>query len=214
MSESTPLPDFSQHTAVLMVDMQNGFCHPDGSFGRAGADVKGPTGTWNAIPGAIELIAAGRAAGLPIIFTRAIHENDLSDLKMLLEVPMYAPLKNIGSCVEGTWDAELVDGIEAQEGDLVVNKHAFSPFVETDIADKLRAMGIERLLVGGVGTSACVESTVRDAAQRGFMTYVVPEATGDISDAAHQAALFTMGHLFGFAVPLAEVKEALAKVDA
>lgn len=206
MSESTTLPDFTQHTAVLIVDMQNGFCHPEGSFGRAGADV---TGTWNAIPGCAELIAAGRAAGLPIVLTRAIHEDDLSDLKMLQEVPMYAPLKNIGSCVEGTWDAEFVEGIETQPGDVVISKHAFSPFVETDIADKLRALGIERLLVGGVGTSACVESTVRDAAQRGFMTYVVPEATGDISDAAHQGALFTMGHLFGFTVPLADLKDAL-----
>ncbi len=52
---------------------------------------------------------------------------------------------------------------------------------------------------------------MRDAARRGFMTYVVPEATGDISDAAHQGALFTMGHLFGFTVPLADAKEALGR---
>jgi ureidoacrylate peracid hydrolase len=209
LSESTAtLPDFTQHTAVLIVDMQNGFCHPEGSFGRAGADV---SGTWAAIPGCVELIAAGRAAGLPIVLTRAIHEDDLSDFKMLTEVPMYAPLRNIGSCVEGTWDAEFVEGIAAQEGDLVITKSRFSPFVETDIAERLRALGVERLLVGGVGTSACVESTVRDAAQRDFSTYVVPEATGDISVAAHEAALNTMGHLFGWTVPLAEVKAALSR---
>lgn len=201
-SETAPLPDFTTATAVLIVDMQNGFCHAEGSFGRAGADV---TGTWGAVPGCIALIAAGRAVGLPIVLTRAIHENDLSDFKMLQEVPMYAPLINIGSCVEGTWDAEFVEGIDAQAGDLVITKSRFSPFVETDIAEQLRARGIERLLVGGVGTSACVESTVRDAAQRDFTTYVVPEATGDISTAAHEAALFTMGHLFGFTVPLADV---------
>lgn len=206
MSDAPAHPDFTRNTAVLIVDMQNGFCHPDGSFGRAGADV---TGTWAAIPGCVELIAAGRAAGLPIVLTRAIHENDLSDFKMLTEVPMYAPLKNIGSCVEGTWDAEFVEPIVAEDGDVIVTKSRFSPFVETDIADQLRARGIERLLVGGVGTSACVESTVRDAAQRDFTTYVVPEACGDISTAAHEAALFTMGHLFGFTIPLADVQEAL-----
>lgn len=199
-----------EKTAVVIVDMQNGFCHPEGSFGRAGADV---AGTWAAIPGCVELIAAAREAGLPIVLTRAIHVDDLSDFKMLQEVPMYAPLRGIGSCVEGTWDAEFVDGIVAEPGDLVITKSRFSPFVETDIAEQLRARGIERLLVGGVGTSACVESTVRDAAQRDFSTFVVAEATGDISAAAHEASLHTMGHLFGWTVALADVKKALAGAE-
>ncbi len=196
----------SERTAVVIVDMQNGFCHPDGSFGRAGADV---SGTGAAIPGCIALIAAAREAGWPVVLTRAIHEDDLSDWRMLTEVPMYQSLIGVGSCVEGTWDAAFVDGIAPEEGDLVVTKSRFSPFVETDIAERLRALGVENLLVGGVGTSACVESTVRDASMRDFRTFVVEEATGDISPEAHAASLASMGHLFGWAVVLDDVLAAV-----
>jgi ureidoacrylate peracid hydrolase len=155
-------PLSADRTAVLIVDMQNGFCHPQGSFGRAGADV---SGCGAATPGCAALVEAARAVGIPVVWTRAIHEDDLSDWRMLTEVPMYAPLRGIGSCVEGTWDAEFVEGLAPAPEDIVVSKSRFSPFVETDLADRLRALGVENLLVGGVGTSACVESTVRDASQ-------------------------------------------------
>lgn len=196
--------------AVVIVDMQNGFCHPEGSFGRAGADV---SGMGAATPACAELVEIAHAAGLPVVWTRAIHENDLSDWRMLTEVPMYAGLIGIGSCVEGTWDAEIVDGLAPAEGDIVVTKSRFSPFVETDIAQRLRDLGVENLLVGGVATSACVESTVRDASQRDFRTFVVAEATGDISAAAHEHSLHIMGGLFGWTVSIGDVR-ALATATA
>jgi ureidoacrylate peracid hydrolase len=192
-----------ERSAVVIVDMQNGFCHPEGSFGRAGADV---SGCGAAIPGCAELVEVARAAGRPVVWTRAIHNDDLSDWRMLTEVPMYAGLIGIGSCVEGSWDAQFVDGLVPAEGELVVSKSRFSPFVETDIAERLGALGVENLLVGGVGTSACVESTVRDASQRDFRTFVVAEATGDISAAAHEHSLLVMGALFGWTVSLADVR--------
>jgi ureidoacrylate peracid hydrolase len=192
-------------TAVLIIDMQNGFCHPEGSFGRAGADV---SGCGAAAPGCAELVELGRAAGLPVAWTCAIHRDDLSDWRMLTEVPMYAGLIGVGSCVEGTWDADFVDGLAPADGELVVTKSRFSPFYETGVEAWLRARGVENLLVGGVGTSACVESTVRDASQRDFRTYVVTEATGDISAAAHEHSLHMMGSLFGWTVSLADVRAA------
>jgi ureidoacrylate peracid hydrolase len=191
--------------AVLIIDMQNGFCHPQGSFGQAGADVSGCGG---AVPGCAELIRLGRAAGLPVAWTRAIHRDDLSDWRMLTEVPMYAGLIGVGSCVEGTWDADFVDGLAPADGELVATKSRFSPFYETGVEGWLRERGVENLLVGGVGTSACVESTVRDASQRDFRTYVVAEATGDISAAAHEQSLHLMGSLFGWTVSLADVRAA------
>lgn len=191
-----------EHNAVVIVDMQNGFCHQDGSFARAGADV---SGMGAAVAGCVSLIEAARTAGWPVVFTRAIHEGDLSDWPVLSELPMYQGLLGLDSCVEGTWDAEFVDGIAPLSGDMVVTKSRFSPFVETDLADRLRALGVENLLVGGVGTSACVESTVRDASQRNFRTFVVVEATGDISADAHQHSLGTMGTLFGWTATLDDV---------
>jgi ureidoacrylate peracid hydrolase len=192
-------------TAVLIIDMQNGFCHPEGSFGRAGADV---SGCGAAAPGCAELVELARTAGLPVAWTRAIHRDDLSDWRMLTEVPMYAALRGVGSCVEGTWDADFVDGLAPADGELVVTKSRFSPFYETEIEGWLRVRRVENLLVGGVGTSACVESSVRDASQRDFRTYVVAEATGDISADAHEHSLHMMGSLFGWTVSLADVRAA------
>ena len=192
-------------TAVVIIDMQNGFCHPQGSFAKAGADV---SGCGAAAPGCGELVALARAAGLPVAWTRAIHRDDLSDWRMLTEVPMYAGLIGVGSCVEGSWDAAFVDGLAPADGELVVSKSRFSPFYETGLEPWLRQRGVENLLIGGVGTSACVESTVRDASQRDFGTYVVAEATGDISATAHEHSLHIMGSLFGWTVSLADVKDA------
>jgi ureidoacrylate peracid hydrolase len=137
--------------------------------------------------------------------TRAVHEPGLSDWNMLAELPMYAGLVDVGSCEEGSWDAAFVDGLPLEEQDAIYTKSRFSPFVETGIEADLRGAGIENLVTCGVGTSACVESTVRDASQRSFRTFVVAEGTGDISQDAHAHSLRTMGSLFGYTVSLDEV---------
>lgn len=200
MSDAPPIP--TSAVALLVVDMQNGFCHPEGSFGQAGADVTGCAG---AIPGCVALIEAAHASGVPVYATRAIHEPGLTDWNMLAELPMYAPLRDIVACHEGSWDAAFVDGLGVADGDEIVTKSRFSPFVETDIEARLRAAGIENLIVCGVGTSACVESTFRDASQRSFRSYVAEDACGDLSDAAHQGSIGIMSHLFGYGTTVDEV---------
>lgn len=192
-------------TALVVVDMQNGFCHPEGSFAKAGADV---SGMGDAVPGCIALIDAAHAAGVPVYFTRAIHEPGLADWPVLAELPMYAPLAAVGSCEEGTWDAEFVEGLPVRADDRIITKSRFSPFVETSIGDDLRAEGVEHLVVCGVGTSACVESTVRDAAQRSFRTIVARQATGDLSPEARDHSIFIMGNLFGAAADVDEIVDA------
>ena len=148
---------------------------------------------------------AARDNDIPVIFTKAIHEPGLTDWKVLSELPMFAGLRNIGSCEEGSWDAELVDELKVGPNELLFTKSRFSPFVETDIEARLREMGIENLIVGGVGTSACVESAVRDASQREFRTYVVEEATGDISPDSRDHSMRIMGNLFGWTTTAEEV---------
>ena len=194
-------------TALLVVDMQNGFCHPEGSFAQAGADVSGCEA---AIGGCVSLVSAAHEAGIPVFATRAIHEPGLVDWNMLTELPMYAGLRDIVACHEGSWDARFVDGLPIAEGDRVVTKSRFSPFVETDIEAQFRDSGIANLVICGVGTSACVESTFRDASQRSFRSFVVEEACGDLSADAHEHSLEIMGSLFGYRVSLAEVADAWA----
>src|SRR4051812_17607166 len=114
--------------AVVIIDMQNGFCHPDGSFGQVGADVSGCNA---AIAGCVRIVDAARAAGYPVVFTRAIHDRGLTDWRMLTELPMFAGLRAISSCEDGTWDAELVGELKMAPGELEFTKSRYSPFVET-----------------------------------------------------------------------------------
>jgi ureidoacrylate peracid hydrolase len=203
----TEIPSTS--VAVMIIDMQNCFCHPDGSFGKVGADVAGCTA---AIPGCVKLVEAARAKGIPVIYTRALHEPGLTDWRVLSELPIFAGLRVIegGSCEVGSWDAELVDELKVGPHEQLFEKSRYSPFVETDIEAKLRSMGIENLVIGGVGTSVCVESSVRDASQREFRTYVVEDATGDINPDSHAASLHIMGSMFGWTTTSDEVIAAWA----
>jgi ureidoacrylate peracid hydrolase len=199
----TDIPTSS--VAVVIIDMQNAFCHPDGSFGQVGADVSGCNA---AIAGCVRIVEAARANGYPVVFTRAIHERGLTDWRVLSELPMFAGLRAISSCEDGTWDADLVDELKIAPGDIEFTKSRYSPFVETDIEAKLRGMGIENLVFGGVGTSVCLESSVRDASQRDFRSFVVEDACGDISPDSHQGSLHIMGHMFGWNTNSADVAAA------
>lgn len=196
----TPVPQDA--VAVLIVDLQNAFCHPDGSFAKVGVDVSGCTA---AIAGCVRLVEAGRARGMPVVFTRAVHAPGLADWPVLTELPVFAGLREIGSCLGGSWDAELVEELSVTPGELVLTKSRYSPFVETDLEGWLRQRRIENLVVGGVGTSVCVESTVRDASQRNFRTYVASDATGDIHAASHEASLAVLGTMFGWLTTAEEV---------
>jgi len=189
-------------TALLVIDMQNGFCHPDGSFGQADADV---TGCADVIPGCFALVDAAHSAGIPVYFTRAIHTPGFTDWNMLAELPLYAPMKALVACHEGSWDAEFVEGLPVTDKDVLVTKSRFSPFVETDLEQQLNAAGIQNLIICGVGTSACVESTFRDASQRSFRSFAATEACGDLSTEAHEHSIHTMGNLFGYETSVDEV---------
>jgi ureidoacrylate peracid hydrolase len=191
-----------ERVAVLVVDMQNAFCHRRGSFAAAGADISGCV---SAIDGCVRLTATARAAGVPLIFTKAEHSPDYSDWPLLNELELFAPLRAAGSCVAGSWDAELVEQLRVEPGERVFSKSRYSAFIGTELDCHLEELGVENLVVGGVGTIACVESTVREASQRGFRTFVVRDAVGDIDADAHAASLRVQGSLFGWLTDCDEV---------
>jgi ureidoacrylate peracid hydrolase len=198
----------STGVALVLIDMQNAFCHPDGSFGQVGIDVSGCRA---AIGGCVRLVEAARQAKIPVIFTRAIHERGLAEWNVLRELPVFEPLRKLDSCLAGSWDADLVDELVPASGEAVLDKSRYSPFVETDIEQRLHELGAESVVIGGVGTSVCLESAVRDASQRGFYTFIVEDATGDISEEAHTGSLHLLGTMFGWTTNSHDVADAWAR---
>ena len=179
--------------ALLLVDLQRGFLHPNGFVAAQGRDVSGCAA---AARQCYALARIARDAGMPVIWTRHVLRPDHAD-GGLLTTELRPRLGQIGALARGTADVEIPAEAGVQADDFVLDKPRYSAFFGTSLDMLLAARGIRALMVGGVTTSMCVESTVRDAAQRDIRTFVVREAVADFDAARHAASLSAMA--FGFA---------------
>lgn len=169
-------------SALIVVDMQLFFLDPASPTFTPG----GPA----VVPAIARLIAAFRAAGRPVIFTRHVHHPDDLDAGVM-------GWWWRGKCVEGSPESEIHPDIAPTPREKVVLKHRYSAFYDTDLGTVLRCLAIEDLVVCGLMTNLCVESTARDAYQRDYRVFVPADGTGSIDEEMHVASL--MGLAFGFA---------------
>lgn len=191
MNAPTPLPDKSR-AALIVVDMQNGFVHADGSCARTGFPIAAVAGAVAPCRAAID---AARAAGVPVVFTRYTYRADFRDGGFMLreKFPMLAEAQAL---VAGSWDQAVLDEMGVLPGDFIIDKNRPSSFLGTPLASYLKGLGVEEVVVCGVTTNCCVETTVRDAAQLDFRTFVLSDAVAEWEEDRQNAALKTMGILF------------------
>ncbi len=194
-------------TALLVIDMQNAFCHPKGSIAKVGKDVSMCVA---AVEPCRRLVEGAHDAGVPVIYTRIVYRPDYKD-RGIMPHEIRPVLKDVSSCVQGTWDAELVEAFVPRPNDFVVDKNRPSAFYNAGTETILRNLELNTVVVCGVTTSMCVESTVRDAGHRDYHTYVAADATGELDRARHEAALVSMGYFFAHVVQVADVLEAWSK---
>jgi nicotinamidase-related amidase len=187
--------------ALLVVDMQNGFCHERGSFAGLGFDVS-PLRA--AIPGCRALVDGARAAGVPVIFTRFVYQPGYVDGGVVPNELLPA-IKERGCLAAGSWDAEIVDELVRGPDDVVIDKSRYSSFYGTRLEPVLNSLGTASLVICGVTTNMCVETTARDASQRDYRTFVVEDATGELDPDRHRHALEALAFGFGWVVPAADV---------
>jgi ureidoacrylate peracid hydrolase len=137
---------------LMVIDMQNDFCHPQGAAGKRGRDMNFVTGM---IPQLIRLVREAREQEFPICFVRTSGNQWTNS-------PVWTEFKNteLLACAEGSWGAQFHAGLEPQPGDMVVTKHRYSAFIGTDLDMLLRARGVKSLLMTGVGTGMCVFHTL------------------------------------------------------
>lgn len=187
--------------ALLVVDMQNSYLEPEGALAKMGLDYLRLRA---AAPGCQRLVAAARKAGIPVIHTQYVFQPDFKDGGLLTSEIM-PELKDTALCAKGTWDAEFWDGLKPMPNEAVIEKNRCSAFYSTQLESFLRSMRIENLVVCGVTTSMCVESTVRDAAQRDFRCFLARDATGEVVQDRYDGALKTMGFLFAKVMTVNEI---------
>ena len=197
-----------ENTALIVVDMQNGFCHPKGSFATLGFDI---SMLKDAVPGCVQLVEAARAAGILVIYTRYVYQPDYADGGLLTQELLPA-IAESGHLAASSWDAEIVEELTPQGGEIVIDKSRYSAFYGTRLEPTLTSQGIRSLVVAGVTTNMCVETTVRDASQRDYRPFVVSDATGELDPDRHRHALNTIGFGFGWVTTVDEVRAAWAGV--
>jgi nicotinamidase/pyrazinamidase len=171
---------YGPRTALIVVDMQNDFVHPDGSLYVSGGS--------EVISRVNAEIAAARTAGSPVVYTQDWHPPDTPHF--VERGGTWPP-----HCVRDTWGAELHADLDVPDEPLIVRKgtgleDGYSGFtvldLETDtdqpteLDGLLRDRGIERAVVVGVATDVCVKATAVDAARLGYLTEVVPDATAAV----------------------------------
>ncbi|WP_439028383.1 cysteine hydrolase family protein [Haloarchaeobius sp. DT45] len=180
-------------TAVVVVDMQNGFCKPDGSLYAPGSEA--------VIEPVASLVDRAHEAGVRVVFTRDVHPPDQFD-----ENHYYDEFERWGEHVlEGSWEAELVDELTVGERDHVVEKHTYDAFHETELDGWLSARGIEDLLVCGTLANVCVLHTAGSAGLRDYKPVLVEDCIGAIEDDHIEYALDHADWLFGEVVQSSEV---------
>jgi ureidoacrylate peracid hydrolase len=184
-------------SAVLVVDVQNDYCHPEGALGSLGL----PTGDAMAmIPTLGRLLDAAREHGTRVIFIQTVHTD---------ETDSAAWVRRSGGtsttvCRKGSWGGEFT-GIAPQANEPIVIKHRYSAFINTRLDSILRTYKIENVILTGVSTNVCVESTARDAYMMDYNLVFLSDCTAAYAREDHEATLRTMSRNFGVVATADEV---------
>ena len=219
-AEPAALTVDTENTALLIIDMQRDFLEA-GGFGEAlGNDV---SRLQAAVPPCKAILGAARALGLLVIHTREGHRPDLSDAPPL-KVERGDPKNRIGApgpmgriLIRGEPGHDIVPELYPIAGEPVIDKPGKGAFYQTDLELMLRNRAIDTLFVAGVTTEVCVNTTVREANDRGFRCIVLSDCCASYFPEFHQAGLAMIkaqGGIFGSVAPSRPLVDAIAALPA
>jgi ureidoacrylate peracid hydrolase len=179
-------------TALIVVDVQNDFCHSQGAISKRNVDLTDVRK--NVVPTLISFIGKCRESGMPVVFVRTIHTDWTNSPSWLGR--MGGTVGKLPICEANSHGSEFY-GVEPRAGDHIVTKHRYSGFVGTDLDMVLRSRGTETLLFTGVATNVCVETTARDGFNLNYHVIFVEDCCGAFSPEEHSSALTNISKYFG-----------------
>jgi ureidoacrylate peracid hydrolase len=195
--------------AVLVIDMQNDYCSPDGALSKAGFDLSrvDPMISQMGI-----FLETARQTGLKVIFIKTVRtSNDVSEPQKYL-------LKRQGrsghSCEKGTWGADIIENLCPRKGEIVFEKKKYSAFVGTELDSTLKQLGIRILVFIGVATNVCVETTARDGFMRDYHIVMLSDLTSSPNEELHAGTLANIDKWFGIVTTSEQFLEAWRAVQA
>lgn len=205
MNTVRPLPSSGfDRTALLVIDMQRDFCAKGGYAETAGLDIENLR---KPIPQIQKLLNAAREQAMLVIHTREGHRSDLLDctpIKNSRSANASAPVGSSGPLgrllVRGEYGHDIIDELAPHPGEPVIDKPGYGAFHQTDLEIILRSQNIRQLILTGVTTEVCVQSTLREAVDRGYDCMTVSDACGSAYPELHQASMAMIaveGGIFG-----------------
>lgn len=202
--------------ALIVIDMQRDFAEPGGFGESLGNDVGRITAI---VPAVRALIAGFRAAGLPVIHTMECHRPDLSDCPPAkrnrgtpsLRIGDRGPMGRI--LIAGEPGTAILDDVAPLAGEIVIEKPGKGAFYATDLQEKLKGLGIRQLVFAGVTTEVCVQTSMREANDRGYDCILAEDATESYLPEFKSAAIAMIraqGAIVGWTAPVQDILEGLS----
>ncbi len=177
-------------SVLLVIDVQNDFCHDDGVFGKAGLHLGAIQAAVESLLGFIEVT---RRIEVPIIFVKTHHDPWTNTPAWLTR---HVRRGRVEICATGSWGADFYR-VSPTPADRVIVKHRYSAFFGTSLEVVLRSLGRPTLLVTGATTNVCVETTARDAFMRDYQVVLVEDCVGAPTKEEHEGTLHNMRTYFG-----------------
>ena len=179
-----------RHTALVVVDMQQDFCSPEGHFARAGRDVSRIAAI---VPAIANLVGTARSLGVPVVHimqtTLANHASDSPAWMYFKTRDGKAP----NYTMDGSWGQEIVPELAPDPGEPVVKKHRPSAFYLTDLDLILRNRGIATVAICGCITQGCVQATTMDASFHDYYSVLIKDCVQSTNQELHENALKFLG---------------------
>ena len=217
-AQPQPLTIDLARSVLVVVDMQNDFCHPRGWFGQKGIDVapmRQPIAVLQ------RLLPAWRAAGASVLWLNWGVRPDRANLPPTVVFKGKRSAAGVGyaerspedrgrSLVPGEWGARIVEELVPEGRDFIVHKHRLSGFFDSELDGLLRQQGVTTLLFAGINTDRCVFSTLQDAGFLGYDNVLLADACSTPSPAyVTEAIHFLVQQLHGFVATSADLLDAL-----
>jgi nicotinamidase-related amidase len=206
----------SNMLALIVIDMQRDFAEPGGFGASLGNDVSRIAAI---VPMVRTLIDGFRRAQMPVIHTMECHRPDLSDCppakrnrgKPVLRIGDEGPMGRV--LITGEPGTAILDEVAPQPGEIVIEKPGKGAFYATNLGAELQHLGIAQLVFAGITTEVCVQTTMREANDRGFECLLAEDATESYFPEFKTAAIAMIraqGAIVGWTAPVAKILEGLA----
>lgn len=191
------------HTALFIIDMQKDFCLEGFGVHRAGRDLRP---TQHIIPNVSQLLSAARQAGVLIFHVGFLTLPDhMSDSGPWLVQRRRSTYASDSLTIAGSEGAEFIEELTPQSGEFIIHKHRYSAFKGTALDMLLRSHEIRSIVISGISTNVCVESTLREAFELGYYVCVPRDGAASWDMNLHDATLENVSHRFGLVKTCGEI---------